>query len=94
MPLLVDVVAAGVVQVWVAATADLVEPCVQVGAEPWEPTSNVVLLQERDDTPLAFRVRHSEVWIANALRLYSDLRRDPHRGRELSEHLRSTVIRF
>ena len=94
VPLLVDVVAAGVVEVWVAATADLVELCAQVGAEPWESTSNVVLLQERDDTPLAFRVRHSEVWTTNALRLYCDLRRDPQRGRELSEHLRSTVIGF
>lgn len=94
VPLLVDVVAAGVVQVWVASSADLVELCAEVGAEPWEPTSNVVLLQERDDTPLALRVRHGEVWTANALRLYCDLRRDPQRGRELSEHLRSTVIGF
>lgn len=94
VPLLVDVVAAGVVQVWVAATADLVELCAQVGAEPWESTSNVVLLQERDDTPLAFRARHNEVWTTNALRLYCDLRRDPQRGRELSEHLRNAVIGF
>ena len=94
VPLLVDVVAAGEVQVWVASSADLVELCAEVGAEPWEPTSNVVLLQERDDTPLALRVRRGEVWTANALRLYCDLRRDPQRGRELSEHLRSTVIGF
>ena len=94
VPLLVDVVAAGVVQVWVAGTADLAELCAEVGAEPWEPESNVVLLQERDDTPLAFRVRQGEVWTANALRLYCDLRRDPQRGRELGEHLRSTVIGF
>lgn len=94
VPLLVDVVAAGVVQVWVASSADLVELCAEVGAEPWESASNVMLLQERDDTPLAFRVRQGEVWTANALRLYCDLRRDPQRGRELSEHLRSTVIGF
>ena len=94
VPLLVDVVAAGVVQVWVASTADLVELCAEVGTEPWESASNVVLLQERDDTPLAFRARHSDVWTANALRLYCDLRRDPQRGRELSEHLRSAVIGF
>ena len=94
VPLLVDVVAAGEVQVWVASTADLAELCAEVGAEPREPESNVVLLQERDDTPLAFRARHREVWTANALRLYCDLRRDPQRGRELGEHLRSTVIGF
>lgn len=94
VPLLVDVVAAGEVQVWVASTADLAELCAEVGAEPWEPESNVVLLQERDDTPLAFRVRHRGVWTANALRLYCDLRRDPQRGRELGEHLRSAVIGF
>ena len=43
---------------------------------------------------LQFRVREGAVWTANALRLYCDLRRDPQRGRELSEHLRSAVIGF
>ena len=81
-------------QTWVASTADLVEVCDQIGAEPVESAPNVELLQERDDTPLVFRARHSAAWTANMLRLYCDLRRDPRRGRELSEHLRSTVIGF
>ena len=90
-PLPADVVVA---QVWVASTADLVEVCAGVGAEPVESAPNVVLLQERDDTPLVFRARQGGVWTTNVLRLYCDLRRDPHRGRELSEHLRSEVIGF
>ena len=89
-PLPTDVV----VQVWVASTADLVEVCARVGAEPVESGPNVVLLQERDDTPLAFRVVEGGVWTTDMFRLYCDLRRDPHRGRELSGHLRSEVIGF
>ena len=89
-PLPTDVV----VQVWVASTADLVEVCARVGAEPVESAPNVVLLQERDDTPLAFRARGGGVWTTDVFRLYCDLRRDPHRGRELSGHLRSEVIGF
>lgn len=93
-PFLVEVLADSVVQVWVASTADLIEVCARVGAEPVESAPNVVLLQERDDTPLVFRARVDGVWTANVLRLCSDMRRDPHRGRELSEHLRREVIGF
>ena len=91
LSLLADVVVA---QVWVASTADLIEVCARIGAEPVESAPNVVLLQERDDTPLAFRAVEGGVWTTDVFRLYCDLRRDPHRGRELSGHLRSEVIGF
>ena len=90
----VGVGAVGVVEVWVASSVDLIELCARIGAEPTEAAASVVLSQERDDTPLVFRARAGEVWTANVLRLYCDLRRDPHRGRELSEHLRRELIGF
>ena len=93
-PLRVDVGTVGVLEVWVASTADLIELCARVGAEPVESAPSVVLSQGRDDTPLVFRARAGGVWTANVLRLYCDLRRDPNRGRELSEHLRSELIGF
>ena len=96
-PLRVDVGAAGaagVVEVWVASTADLIELCARIGAEPVESAPSMVLSQGRDDTPLVFRARAGGVWTVNVLRLYCDLRRAPHRGRELSEHLRSELIGF
>ena len=55
---------------------------------------NVVFLQAKDDTPLAFRQKVGNVWIANSFRLYADLRRDPRRGREQADHLRQAVIGF
>jgi hypothetical protein len=55
---------------------------------------NVIFLQAKDDTPLAFRERADEVWVANRFRLYADLRRDPRRGREQAEHLRQELIGF
>lgn len=83
-----------VVHVWVAATVDPIEVCGQIGATPVESGPNVVLLQERDNTPLAFRTRTDGEWLANVFRLYSDLQRDPRRGQEQGEHLRSEVIQF
>ena len=83
-----------VVHVWVAATVDRIEVCHQIGATPVESGPNVVLLQDRDNTPLAFRARTEDEWLANVFRLYSDLQRDPRRGQEQGEHLRSQVIQF
>lgn len=83
-----------VAEVWLSSTADTSELCKQLGATPVESGPNVVLLQERDDAPLAFRTRESGVWTANVFRLYVDARRDPQRGREQSDHLRREVIGF
>ena len=83
-----------VAEVWLSSTAAASELCEQLGATPVESGPNVVLLQERDDAPLAFRTRESGVWTANVFRLYVDARRDPRRGREQSDHLRREVIGF
>jgi hypothetical protein len=55
---------------------------------------NVVFLQAKDDTPLAFREQASGLWVANRFRIYADLLRDPRRGREQAAHLRQELIGF
>lgn len=88
------VTAVPVTEVWVAATAGREELLRGVGAEPVTEGQNVVFLQEKDDTPLAFRERAKGVWIANRFRVFADLGRDPRRGREQADHLRQEVIGF
>jgi len=88
------VTAIPVVDVWVTATAAPEELHRAAAADPVTDGQNVVFLQAKEDTPLAFRVETNDVWVANRFRLYADLRRDPRRGREQAEHLRQEVIKF
>ena len=88
------VTAIPVVDVWVTATAAHEELHLAAATDPVTDGQNVVFLQAKDDTPLAFREEMSDVWVANRFRLYADLRRDPRRGREQADHLREEVIKF
>ncbi len=88
------VTAIPVVDVWVAATAAPEELHDDAATDPVNEGQNVVFLQAKDDTPLAFREETNDVWVANRFRLYADLRRDPRRGREQADHLRQEVIKF
>jgi hypothetical protein len=81
-----------VVEVWVAETAAPAQ--LAATADPVDDGQNVVFLQAKHDTPLAFRERRQDIWLANRFRLYADLRRDPRRGREQADHLREEVIGF
>ncbi len=83
-----------VAHVWLESTADPSVVCARLGATPVDSGPNVVLLQERDNGPLAFRTRIDGVWTANMFRVYLDTRRDRRRGREQSDHLRREVIGF
>lgn len=83
-----------VAHVWLSSAIDASDVCEQIRATPVDSGPNVVFLQEHDDTPLAFRARRDGVWTTNVFRLYSDLLRDPRRGREQSDHLREQEIRF
>lgn len=83
-----------VTEVWLASTADAGEVVSNLGGRPVESGPNVLLLQERDEGPLTFRTREDDVWMVNLFRLYFDLRRDPRRGREQSDHLRTETIGF
>ena len=88
------VTAIPVVDVWVTATAAPEELHHDAATNPVNEGQNVVFLQAKDDTPLAFREETNDVWVANRFRLYTDLRRDPRRGREQADHLREEVIKF
>lgn len=81
-------------EVWVGPGILTVDLLQAAGAEPVEDGANVVFLQAKDNTPLAFRQRNAETWIVNVFRLYADLRRDPRRGREQADNLRTEVIGF
>jgi len=81
-----------VVEVWVAETAAPEQ--LAATADPVDDGQNVVFLQAKHDTPLAFREQRQDIWLANRFRLYADLRRDPRRGREQADHLREQVIGF
>jgi hypothetical protein len=88
------ITAVPVVDVWVTATAAPEELYDGAKADPVTEGQNVVFLQAKDDTPLAFRERIKDLWVVNRFRLYADLRRDPRRGREQADHLRREVIGF
>ena len=62
--------------------------------DPVTDGQNIVFLQAKDDTPLASREKKKGLWLADRFRLYTDLRRDPRRGREQAENLRRDVIGF
>ncbi len=83
-----------VVEVWVGATISPEDLCDAAQAAPVADGENVMFLQAKDDTPLAFREHLKSLWVTNRFRLYSDLRRDRRRGREQAEHLRREVIGF
>ena len=88
------ITAVPVAEVWVTATAAPEQLCDAVGAEPVADGQNVVFLQARDNTPLAFREQADGLWVASRFRLYADLRQSPRRGREQADHLRQEVIGF
>ncbi len=88
------ITAVPVVDVWVKATAAPEELFDGAQADPVIDGQNVVFLQGKDDTPLAFREKVKGLWLGNRFRLYADLRRDPRRGREQADNLRREVIGF
>jgi hypothetical protein len=83
-----------VVDVWVTSAVSTEELYTATDADPVAEGHNVVFLQDRDDTPLAFHVETDGLWVANPFRLYVDLRRDPRRGPEQANHLRQEAIGF
>ncbi|WP_419945135.1 hypothetical protein [Candidatus Poriferisodalis sp.] len=83
-----------VVEVWFEGIADPAAVREEIGADQVTSGPNVVLQQERDDVPLAYRTRRDGVWLANVCRLYIDARRDPQRGSEQADHLRREAIGF
>lgn len=88
------VTAVPVTEVWVTAGAVAGRLAEAAGGEAVDSGHNVVFLQGKDDTPLAFGESAAGLRLVNRFRLYADLRRDPRRGREQAERLRQEVIGF
>jgi hypothetical protein len=80
------------VEVWVTTLATADDLHRQLGGEKVGDGANVILLQQKDDTPLAFREQRNGIWISNRFRVYVDLLKDPRRGREQAQHLRIEAI--
>jgi hypothetical protein len=88
------VTALPIVEVWVTAIAAPDSLQRHIGGEQVQEGANVIVLQQNDDTPLAFREQRMGAWVSNRLRIYVDLLRDPRRGREQAQHLRTEVIGY
>ncbi len=83
-----------ITEVWVTTKKAREELCAGAQAKPVTEGANLVFLQTKGDTPLVLRERTKELWLVNRFQLYTDLRRDPRRGREQADHLRREVIGF
>lgn len=83
-----------VTEVWISAIVPVTDLFDNTPAKPVTDGHNVVFLQSRDNLPLAFRRKVNGYWIANQLRLYVDLRRDPRRGVAQADYLRQEIIGF
>jgi hypothetical protein len=82
------------VEIWVpekVATPDLMKA---VGGNSVGTGHNITFLTTSADTGLAFARPVNEVTLANPLRIYGDLRRDPKRGKEQAQHLREEVLKL
>jgi hypothetical protein len=88
------VTAVPVAEVWVTVGATPGRLPDAAGGELADTGYNVVFLQAKGDTPLAFRDQAAGLWLVNRFRLYADLRHDPRRGQEQAAHLRREVIGF
>ena len=78
--------------VWIDEAQPLQEIAEMLKAEPADRGANLVLMQAKDNAPLAFAHERDNIWFANIFRIYHDARRDPKRGREQAEHLRREII--
>lgn len=86
---------APVVEVWATEAVAVADVLRTVDAEAVDAGHNLVVLQARDDLPLAFRAKNREgLWTVNPARLYVDLRSDPERRREQADEVRREILRF
>jgi len=84
-----------VTELWVTEAVAVDDVLRTVDAEAVDSGHNLVLLQARDDLPLAFRAKTAEgLWTVNPARLYADLRADPLRGLEQADEIRREILRF
>lgn len=85
---------AGRLTVLVPARADLADVIRDVKLRPAEEGENVAFLSTRERSPLLFRQRVHDAWVASDVQLYRDLWAWPRRGREQAAHLRAERLTF
>lgn len=83
-----------VVEVWVPGNTSTQAVMDASGASPVDSGFNVNFLTTADDTGLAFAEQQNGAWLANPIRIYGDLRRDPKRGAEQAERLREELLKL
>lgn len=81
-------------ELWITGAVRFEDAAAAAKAEIVGEGGNLILLQTGDDTPLVFRRRRDDIWLANPFRVYRDLLRDPRRGREQAGNFREGVIGF
>jgi hypothetical protein len=84
----------GRLTILVPAAADLDDVAHHAQLKSVEEGENVVLLQAPQATPLLFRQRVRDVWVASDIQLYLDLWAWPQRGKEQARHLRQERLSF
>ena len=86
---------APVTEIWVTEHVAVDEILDTANTESADSEHNLVLLQSRDDLPLAFRAKCvAGLWTVNPLRLYVDLRTGGSATRDQAEQARHDFIRF
>jgi IclR helix-turn-helix domain len=76
------------------ATADLAAVAGAAGLKAVEEGENVTFLLTRERSPLLFRRRLEEAWVASDVQLYLDLFAWPARGKEQARHLRAERLPY
>lgn len=80
--------------VLVPAGVDLSPVIEHAGLRPVDEGETVVLHATRERSPLLFRRRVHDRWVASDVQLYLDLWALPKRGREQAHHLRTVRLRY
>jgi hypothetical protein len=80
------------VEIRLAAAVPIDSALETSGCRRVETGANVLFVQEQDDSGLAFRRNEQGMWVANAVRVYLDVLRDPRRGQEQADLLRSSLL--
>ncbi|MDQ3701446.1 MAG: hypothetical protein M3442_11070 [Chloroflexota bacterium] len=81
------------IAVLIPAGADLILAIERAGLQPVQAGETVVLYATRERSPLQFRRRVHDRWVASSdIQLYLDLWAFPKRGREQAHHLRTARL--
>jgi len=80
--------------VLIPLAADIAGLASDAALTPVEAGDNVVFLAPRDRSPLLFRAKVDDVFVASPVQLYLDLWAWPMRGKEQARHLRTEALSY